>query len=265
MHDAATLAAAPAAPAVRARRAPALPAPASVELAGVWAGYGREPVLRNVSLRVGAGERHAIVGPSGSGKSTLLKLLKGLMQPSAGVVTTGLSSGEHARIGYVPQNLGLVGGATVFQNALMGALHRVGTLRSWFGSFPQEEKEAAWEALEAVGIGHLAFRKAHQLSGGERRRLALARTLVQRPSILLADEFLSELDEGTSEQVLAALDAAQRRLGMTVILVEHNLRVACGFCDKVAVLCDGCVVAELSGDELSEDTLRCLVCRRIES
>jgi phosphonate transport system ATP-binding protein len=238
---------------------------AAVELTGVWAGYGGNTVLRNVSLRVEPGERHAIVGPSGSGKTTLLRLLKGLMLPSAGEVRTQLASGEHARIGYVPQNLGLVGSASVLQNALMGALHRVGTLRSWFGSFPAEEKDAAWEALEAVGISHLALRKAHQLSGGERRRLALARTLVQRPSILLADEFLSELDEGTSEQVLAALDAAQRRLGMTVILVEHNLRVACGFCDRVAVLCDGCVVAELEGDDLSEETLRCLVCRRIES
>jgi len=262
MPEAATLAPEPT---VMIRPAGGMSAAASVEMVGVWAGYGREPVLRNVSLSVAAGERHAIVGPSGSGKSTMLKLLKGIMQPTAGLVTTGLGAGEHARIGYVPQNLGLVGGATVFQNALMGSLHRVGTMRSWFGSFPREERDAAWEALESVGISHLAFRKAHQLSGGERRRLALARTLVQRPSILLADEFLSELDEGTSEQVLAALDAAQRRLGMTVILVEHNLRVACGFCDKVAVLCDGCVVAELAGDDLSEETLRCLVCRRIES
>jgi phosphonate transport system ATP-binding protein len=264
--------------AVNAAAAPGAGRPGSepaIELRGVWAAYGSEPVLRNVSLEVRPGERRAIVGPSGSGKSTLLKVLKGLVPTVSGdvrtlgiAVPTGRGRGVErrrlgARVGYIPQNLGLVGSATVLQNALMGALHRTGLLRSWLGVFPQEEIDAAWEALEAVGIAHLAERRAHELSGGERRRLAVARTLVQRPELLLADEFLSELDGATAEQVLRALEVAQRKLEMTVVLVEHDLRVACTFCDRVTVLCEGCKVGEVRGAESTEEELRCLMCPRV--
>jgi phosphonate transport system ATP-binding protein len=233
-------------------------------------------VLRGVTLRVAAGERRAIVGPSGSGKSTLLKLLKGLVPPQRGEVSTlgeavgarrggwGRRSGRllGARVGYIPQNLGLVSSATVLENALMGALHRTGELRSWLGIFPREELEAAREALAALGIAHLADRRAHEISGGERRRLAVARTLVQRPQLLLADEFLSELDDATAEQVVAALRVAQAHLGMTVVIVEHNLRFACAFCEKVTVLGEGCAIADLAGTELNEEGIRCLLCPR---
>jgi phosphonate transport system ATP-binding protein len=252
----------------------------AVEVRGAWAAYGRQPVLRDVSLTVAAGERHAIIGASGSGKSTLLKLLKGLVPAQRGEVRTlGLAVGNGqqrrgsnghgtprlgARVGYIPQNLGLVSSATALENALLGALHRAGELRSWLGLFPQAEYRAAWDALDAVGIAHLAHRKAHELSGGERRRLAVARTLVQRPELLLADEFLSELDDATAQQVLRALEVAQEALGMTVVIVEHDLRVACTFCDRVTVLCDGCAVAELCGADADEETLRCLMCPRSE-
>jgi phosphonate transport system ATP-binding protein len=149
--------------------------------------------------------------------------------------------------------------ATTLENALMGSLHRVGEVRSWLGMFPAEEYDAAYEALGMVGIEHLAARKAHQLSGGERRRLAVSRALVQRPQLLLADEFLSELDDVTTEQVLAGLEAARERFGMTVVIVEHDLRVACSYCDSVTVLRDGAVVAEAASRDLDEHSLRGLL------
>jgi phosphonate transport system ATP-binding protein len=250
--------------------------PLAVEVRGAWAAYGRQPVLRNVSLAVAPGERRAIVGPSGSGKSTLLKLLNGLVPAQRGEVRAlGIEVDERrrgawprpgerrrlgARVGYIPQNLGLVSSASALDNALMGALHRTGELRAWVGLFPERDYRAAWEALDAVGIAHLAHRKAHQLSGGERRRLAVARTLVQRPELLLADEFLSELDDTTAQQVLRALEIAQQKLRMTVIIVEHDLRFVCTFCDRVTVLCEGCTVAELRGAEADEERIRCLMC-----
>jgi phosphonate transport system ATP-binding protein len=252
----------------------------AVQLDGVWAAYGAHEVLRGVSLSVAPGERRAIIGASGSGKSTLLKLLKGLVPAQRGEVRTlGIEVGGKrgrrrwlrsaraslgARVGYIPQNLGLVSSATVLDNALMGALHRTGPIRSWLGIFRDEEYRAAWDALDAIGISHLAHRRAHQLSGGERRRLAIARALVQRPELLLADEFLSELDDTTAQQVLDALERAQAELGMTVVLVEHDLRVACTFCDHVTVLCDGCTVADIRGTDADEETLRCLMCPRSE-
>ncbi|HEX5521720.1 MAG TPA: ATP-binding cassette domain-containing protein [Longimicrobiaceae bacterium] len=236
-----------------------------VEMSGVWATYGRGAVaLKDVSLRVAPGERRAIVGASGSGKSTLLKLLKGLLSPARGEVRTlGVSLEERdakrrlgARVGYIPQNLGLVNGSTVLENALMGALHRTGTLRSWSGVFASDEYDAAHEALETVGLAPLSHRRAHQLSGGERRRLAVARALVQRPELLLADEFLSELDSLTAGQVLEALEAAREKYDMTLVMVEHNLGVVCSFCDHVSVLREGTLVAETACCLVDECALR---------
>jgi phosphonate transport system ATP-binding protein len=239
--------------------------PAVVRMEGVWAGYAPgAPALRGVSLEVAPGERRVVVGPSGSGKSTLLKVLAGLIRPSGGTVRVlGSRAGARRRgapqIGYVPQNVGLVATATVLQNVMLGALARTSQIRSALGAFPREEYEVAAEALRSTGLGHLSERRAHELSGGERRRLAVARALVQRPSLLLADEFLSELDDLTAERVLGALDDARRRLGMTIVMVEHNLRVACEFADRVTVLVAGEVVADAPAGDLDPAMLRGLL------
>jgi phosphonate transport system ATP-binding protein len=239
---------------------------AAVRMQGVWAGYAPgSPALRGVSMEVAPGERRVVVGPSGSGKSTLLKVLAGLIRPSAGEVrvlgaTTGTRRRGAQQIGYVPQNVGLVATATVLQNVMLGALARTSAIRSALGSFPPEEYENAAEALASTGLAHLADRRAHELSGGERRRLAVARALVQRPALLLADEFLSELDDLTAERVLGALDRARARLGMTIVMVEHNLRVACDFADRVTVLGAGEVVADAPSSEMDPSTLRGLLC-----
>ena len=242
-----------------------VPPCSAIEMCDVWVRYGKSaPALQQVCLNVRQGERHAIVGPSGSGKSTLLKVLKGLVPAERGTVATlgtpvnGKRARRQlrARIGYIPQNLGLVSSATVLQNALMGCLHRVGEVRSWLGLFPEVEYRAAHEALEATGISHLSDRLAHQLSGGERRRLAISRALVQRPEVLLADEFLSELDDVTAEQILRGLDKAHRELGMTVLMVEHDLQVARTFCDRVTVLREGCKVCEVNGSDIDDARLR---------
>jgi phosphonate transport system ATP-binding protein len=241
-------------------------APAAVRMEGVWAGYpAGPPALRGVSLEVARGERRVVVGPSGSGKSTLLKVLAGLIRPSAGQVRVmGARAGEHrrgaAQVGYVPQNVGLVATATVLQNVMLGALARTSAIRSALGAFPRDEYDNAAEALDSTGLAHLSGRRAHELSGGERRRLAVARALVQRPDLLLADEFLSELDDLTAERVLGALDSARRRLGMTIVMVEHNLRVACDFADRVTVLGAGEVVADAPSSELDPTILRGLLC-----
>jgi phosphonate transport system ATP-binding protein len=238
---------------------------AAVRVHGLWAGYAPgAPALRGVSMEVAPGERRVVVGPSGSGKSTLLKVLAGLIRPDAGEVRVlGRAAGARGRsvqpVGYVPQNVGLVATATVLQNVMLGALARTSQLRAALGAFPAEEYEHAAEALSSTGLDHLAQRRAHELSGGERRRLAVARALVQRPALLLADEFLSELDDVTADRVLAALDAARQRLGMTIVMVEHNLRVACDFADRVTVLGAGEVVADAPRSDFEPATLRALL------
>jgi phosphonate transport system ATP-binding protein len=238
----------------------------AVLMQGVWAGYSpADPALRGVTLQVARGERRVVVGPSGSGKSTLLKVLAGLVRPTAGDVRVlGYPAGTRGRgvqqIGYVPQNVGLVATATVLQNVLLGALARTSQLRAALGAFPSAEYDYAAEALDSTGLGHLSGRRAHELSGGERRRLAVARALVQRPALLLADEFLSELDDVTAERVLSALDRARERLGMTIVMVEHNLRVACQFADRVTVLSAGEIVTDAAAADVDPAILRGLLC-----
>jgi phosphonate transport system ATP-binding protein len=241
--------------------------PDAVRMKGVWAAYvAREYALRDVSLQVGAGECRVVVGPSGSGKSTLVKVIAGLVPAARGRVEVlgkplrrgGPPRDVRRRIGYIPQNLGLVASATARENVLLGALSRTSPLRSCMGMFAPAEHEEAMRALEATGLAALAERRAHQLSGGERRRLAVARALMQRPDLLLADEFLSELDDVTAGRVLESLQRAREALGMAVVMVEHNLGVACAFADRVTVVNAGAIVADAPACDVTPDRLRAL-------
>jgi phosphonate transport system ATP-binding protein len=242
----------------------------AVRMTRVWAGYGTgDFAIRDVSLAVAGGECRVVVGPSGSGKSTLLKVLAGLVPASRGrveVLGRALRRGAvprdtRRRIGYIPQNLGLVASATAMENVLLGALSRTSALRSCMGMFAASDHEDALRALEETGLSRLADRRAHQLSGGERRRLAVARALVQRPDLLLADEFLSELDDVTAGRVLEALQRARESLGMAVVMVEHNLGVACSFADRLTVVNDGGIVADAPAGEMDPAMLRALFAR----
>lgn len=246
--------------------------PPALILEDVTAGYGKQPaILRDLDLTLPQGESWAILGPSGGGKTTLLRLVLGSIQPRSGRVlrpcirTEGGREGDHpaegaatlrhgagaerAAIGYIPQNLGLVRNLTVLENTLLGALSRLSWWRSLLGRFPPEEVARAEEALAAVGLADRSADRVDTLSGGQRRRVAIARALVQRPRLLLADEFLAELDRVTAREIIALLHDLREQTGMTILFVDHDVETACRIADRVAVLVAGRKVCELEPGE----------------
>ena len=224
---------------------------------GLTVGHSAEKVLlRDISFELRRGESLAFVGASGCGKTTLLKTLAGilpLLDGEASVLGTALPSRPpRGKVGYIPQNLGLVQNATVLENVLYGLAAELTTSRSISGVFPEEHLSRARAALAEVGLSHKADSSPRQLSGGEKRRVAIARAIVQRPEVLLADEMFSELDPKSAEEVLAALKRIQDGHGTAIVLVEHNLTMACGTADTIVGLRDGGIVARCSRGEKPE-------------
>lgn len=218
------------------------------------AGYGKAPAtVRDVSLEVAEGECVLIVGPSGSGKSTLLRVLAGLLEPRAGAVRRAPGS-----LGYIPQRLGLVRHATARANVLLGAVARLTGWRRLFGSFPAAERDAADQALAAVGLAGRGDVPVEALSGGERRRVVLARALLQRPRVLLADEFLAEVDHVTAEDLVRLLDRLRRDTGMTLLVVDHDVTQTAPLADRVAVMVGGRVVDVVPPGVVTPENLRTL-------
>jgi phosphonate transport system ATP-binding protein len=220
------------------------------------------PVLRPVTLDVAPGSTLALLGPSGSGKSTLLRMLAGLLRPTTGeaVLRLPAEAPAHAhlragRVGYIPQHLGLVRSRRVLDNVLAGALARAPLLPSLAGDFPPAERQAALDALEAVGLGAKAHDKVHALSGGERQRVAIARALVQRPALLCADEFVSNLDVANAERVLGLVDGLAEQ-GVTVVMALHDLGLAKAHAQRIVVLRQGSVARDVAAQDVSAEDLR---------
>ena len=229
-----------------------------VQMNKIWAYYDKNhPALCDVSMSVERGSNYAIVGKSGSGKSTLLRVINGMMSYSSGAVSVDYMHPDirdkkfrtkMAKIGYIPQNLGLVKNTSVLDNVLIGALPRMSTIRSFLRSFPQEETEYAKHVLEIVGLDGKENRRTHMLSGGERRRVAIARALVQKPVLLLADEIVSELDTATAHGIMETISEAQKKFGLTAIMVHHDINLALEYADRVAVINEGRKVLEIGVD-----------------
>ena len=168
-----------------------------------------------ISARINSGEVIAVLGPSGVGKTTLVRTIAGLIEPIGGRVD--LHVDRRGGLGYIPQKLGLVRHASVYHNVNLGARASLPVLQG----DSMERKKRVNSALIALGIEEKTAEPVRRLSGGQLRRVATARALAQRPSLLLADEFLSELDHNTVDVVVAAvkemLDA-----GTSMVMVEHH-------------------------------------------
>jgi len=172
-------------------------------------------LVTDIIARVLPGEIIAVLGPSGIGKTTLIRTIAGLIQPLEGQIN--LSIPKQGGMGYIPQRLGLVRHASVHHNVNLGARASLPILKG----DSQEREKRVREAIKAMGLEEKTNEPVRRLSGGQLRRVATARALAQRPKLLLADEFLSELDHGTVEVVL---DAVKNLLddGTSIIMVEHH-------------------------------------------
>jgi putative ABC transport system ATP-binding protein len=203
--------------------------------------------LAEVSLCIGRGEMVSIVGPSGSGKSTLLNLVGGLDRPTSGEVRVagealaGLSDDQLTRvrrdkIGFVFQFFNLLPTLTCLENVGL-PLH----LRGWARMKVQER---ATELLTLVQLGHRTHHLPEELSGGERQRVAIARALSIYPPILLADEPTGNLDTNTGGEILGLIRDLHARLGSTVVIVTHDVKVA-ESCSRTVALRDGRIVEDV--------------------
>ena len=233
-----------------------------VQMNDISASYdSKSYVLKDIRMSIHRGSNYAIVGQSGSGKSTLLRLINGMMNPSKGKIMVDYQTPSTSdkkfkslmhKIGYIPQNLGLIKNSTVLENILIGALPRVGGFNSFFKRFSDLEIDNAKKILKQVGLEGKAERKVYMLSGGEKRRVAIARALVQKPEIILADEIVSELDHVTAREIMDVLAEAQATMNLTAIMVHHDLQLALEYADRVAVIKEGEKILEIGveGDKI---------------
>ncbi|MFF2377065.1 ABC transporter ATP-binding protein [Streptomyces xiamenensis] len=213
-----------------------------IELSGVSRAYDNgAPALREVSLTVRAGEAVAVLGPSGSGKSTLLNLIAGLDRPDTGTVTVGgvrvdrLSEAGAARyrrhsLGMVFQFFQLLDDLTVIENVVLPA-RLAGTGRG-------AARRRAAELLEELGIARYAGARPGRLSGGQRQRVAVARALMNRPPLLIADEPTGALDSAAGEDVARLLTELHAH-GRTLVVVTHDLGLARACTTRTIEIIDG--------------------------
>ncbi|MEU6312159.1 ATP-binding cassette domain-containing protein [Streptomyces sp. NPDC047014] len=218
---------------------------AAIELRQVAKEFpGGARAVDGVSLTVAAGTVFGVVGHSGAGKSTLLRLVNGLEEPTSGSVLldgqdlSALTERQlrplRRDIGMIFQQFNLFRSRTVLGNVLY-PLRLAGLDRT-------AARTRAEETLEFVGLAGHGARYPEQLSGGQRQRVGIARALATRPKVLLCDEATSALDPQTTEEVLALLRRVNRELGVTILLITHEMEVVRTLCDRVAVMENGAVV-----------------------
>ena len=201
-----------------------------------------------------------ILGRSGSGKTTLLKVLAGLLRPQRGMVEVvadaSYTNGRTQRrtVAYIPQTLGLVRSMTALENTLAGALGASNTLLSLFRLFPKETVGRAKATLVALGLAHKLHERVYNLSGGERQRVAIARALVQRPELILADEFVSQLDPVTAEEILDMMRQIAAD-GVSFLITTHETDVVAKYADRVVVMRAGQISYEGTAEGLSEGAM----------
>ena len=231
-------------------------------------------LLEDVSGTIGARERVAVLGPSGCGKTTLLRTLSGAQAHHAGSLSVAGRTLDGAdreslrrtrtEVGLMPQDLGLIPGLRVVHNVVAGSLGRVGA----FGALRlllaprREDVEAAHAALESLGIADKLFERVERLSGGEKQRVALARTLFQQPRALLVDEPVSSLDPERARSVLSLLLGVANEREVPLLASLHTPDLALEFFDRVIGLREGRVVLDAKSENVSPDDLDALYAPR---
>jgi putative ABC transport system ATP-binding protein len=228
-------------------------------------GKTRVEALRGVSMTVAAGEFVALMGPSGSGKSTLLQLLGGLDHPTSGTVVfegrdiSSLSDGEatqlrRERTGFVFQAFNLI--------PLLSVEENIGLPFTIAGRNPKrgEYRERLGQVIDLVELTGKERHRPDQLSQGEQQRVAVARALVTRPTVLLADEPTGNLDYTTGGELLEALWRSCDQAGQTVVLVTHDARAA-AYADRVLVIGDGHITDEIALGRRTDHSAAPLIAR----
>ncbi len=232
--------------------------------------FAAHKALDNISFDVKQGEMVALIGASGSGKSTLLRHISGIMagdKSGGSIMVMGRMVQQSGRIwrdvrktrvsiGMIFQQFNLVNRLQVLTNVKLGALGRIPLWRSLLHFFPKDVRHLALESLARVGIADKAFQRASTLSGGQQQRAAIARALVQKAQILLADEPIASLDPESSRRVMDILAEINKRDGITVVVSLHQVDYAIRYCPRTIAMKQGRIVYDGPSSALTPALLR---------
>ncbi len=222
-------------------------------------GYARDPALIDLSLEIKEGEFIGIIGPNGSGKTTFLRAILGLILPRSGSVQifdcdcAKLQCHHRSRIGYVPQKDSVDPHfpITVYETVLMGRYSSLGL----FKRPGARDREIVMNALENVSMTPFKNRPLGNLSGGEQRRVFIARALAQEPQILLLDEPTTGIDSPTSHSIIELIRKLHRELKLTIIFVTHEINTISPYIDRLVLLNKRLVACGKPGEILVKDIL----------
>ncbi|MBE6129631.1 MAG: methionine ABC transporter ATP-binding protein [Erysipelotrichaceae bacterium] len=225
-----------------------------IELKNVKKSFGDLDVLKGISITIQDHEIYGIIGQSGAGKSTLLRCINGLEDYQSGEITVDgelVSMNDPAKLRQQQKNMGMI-----FQN--FNLLNRLDVydnvaLPMKFWGIPTrtpEAKKKIEDLINLVGLSDKIHARPRELSGGQKQRVAIARALVLDPKILLCDEATSALDPAITREILALLQEINDRMGITIIVVTHQMEVVKQICERVSFLKDGMVLAEGRPEEL---------------
>ena len=221
--------------------------------------------VNNINLRIDDGEIVAVIGVSGAGKSTLLRCINRLLEPTSGELYINGEDILHCserraqamrrQMGMIFQTFNLLQRSLVIQNVLMGRLGYISTPRSLLSNraYSKDDVSLALDCLRRVGIEDMAYRRANALSGGQQQRVGVARALAQKPSLILGDEPVSNLDPTRKIEIMNLLREIHKRDGITMVISLHDLEIAREYASRIIGMVKGEVIFDGRPEELSDE------------
>ena len=221
------------------------------------------PALKGVDLKINKGEFVSILGPSGSGKTTLLRTINGLETASGGEiyfdniqVNNNNISEVQKKTGMIFQEFNLVNNLSAINNVLTGLLNSSNKFLSLFYLFSKKQKIEALRSLETVGLLEKSYSRSDELSGGQRQRVGIARAIIKKPLLLLADEPVASLDPKSSNLILSLLKKINQEFGTTILCNLHQVDLAKKYSDRVVGLIDGKITFDEKSSNINETYLK---------
>jgi len=221
------------------------------------------PALKGVDLKINKGEFVSILGPSGSGKTTLLRTINGLETSSGGEiffdnkeVNNNNISEVQKKTGMIFQEFNLVNNLSAINNVLTGLLNSSNKFLSLFYLFSKKQKIEALRSLETVGLLEKSYSRSDELSGGQRQRVGIARAIIKKPLLLLADEPVASLDPKSSNLILSLLKKINQEFGTTILCNLHQVDLAKKYSDRVVGLIDGKITFDEKSSNINEAYLK---------